>query len=64
MTLFQKFDVDKSGYITRANLLEAMNKLEHKITSEEIDIIMKKHSNKNKEGISFEQFKSIFENPN
>ena len=62
LAMFKQFDTDNSGYITPEDIVEAMQKLGHKITSEEIRDIMKKHAVAKEGHISYEEFKKIFEN--
>ncbi len=59
--MFRQFDADGSGYITPQDIAEAMQKLGHKISGEDIHDIMKKHAVEKEDRISFEEFKKIFE---
>jgi Ca2+-binding EF-hand superfamily protein len=54
--------MDNSGFITHDDIIEAMQKLGHKITGEEIKDIMKKHAVAKEGQISFDEFKLIFQN--
>ena len=62
VAMFRQFDMDNSGFITHDDIIEAMQKLGHKITGEEIKDIMKKHAVAKEGQISFDEFKLIFQN--
>jgi calmodulin len=44
--LFKQFDIDGSGYITRENFKEAMEKFGREIDDDDIDIILELHDMK------------------
>ena len=60
-TMFKKFDVDDTNYITFENLKIAFARggQEH-ITDEKLMEIMKKHDIDNSGNLSFEEFKLVF----
>lgn len=41
--IFNQFDTDGSGSITRQNIVTAMNKIGREITQEDLDEIMSEH---------------------
>jgi len=41
--LYNQFDTDQSGIITKDNIVAAMAKVGHAITQEELDEIMEQH---------------------
>ena len=41
--IFNSFDTDMSGYITKSNIVTAMNKIGRDITQSDIDEIMNEH---------------------
>ena len=55
--IFKQFDVDSSGRITKDNIVAAMHKLEHPITQDELEDIMKKHDKKKDGVLSYDEFK-------
>ena len=57
--LFNQFDTDNSGSITRANIVTAMNKIGHDITQAELDEIMAEHDLEKNDVISFYEFKAL-----
>ena len=57
--LFNQFDTDNSGNITRANIITAMNKIGHDITQAELDEIMSEHDLEKNDVISFYEFKAL-----
>ena len=60
-TLFKKFDVDNTDYITEANLREAFNRQGRlQISALEIDNIVRQHDISNDGKLSFDEFKKIF----
>ena len=60
-TLFKKFDVDNTDYITEENLREAFNRQGRlQISRLEIDNIVRQHDTDYNGKISFEEFKKIF----
>ena len=61
-TLFNQFDTDDSGVITRENIFYAMQKLGQEITTQELDEIMKQHDKDGNGTLSFEEFTLVFEN--
>ncbi len=58
--LFNQFDTDSSGVITKDNIITAMNKIGHQINQSELDIIMKEHDIEKNGVISYQEFKYIF----
>ena len=60
-SLFHQFDTDDSGAITRQDIIYAMQKLGHEISSQEIDQIMKQHDQNGNDTLSFAEFCSVFE---
>lgn len=59
--LFNQFDTDSSGVITQDNIISAMNKIGHQITQQDLDQIMIEHDYLKNGVITYEEFKSIFE---
>lgn len=57
--LFNQFDTDNSGKITRMNIVTAMNKIGHDITQQELDEIMAEHDLEKNDVISFYEFKAL-----
>ena len=58
--LFQQFDTDNSGVITRDNIVAAMQKMGHSINQAELDQIMAQHDIEKNGIISFKEFRFIF----
>ena len=58
--MFNQFDTDGSGVITKENIVTAMQKIGHSITQDELDTIMKEHDIEKNGVISFKEFKYIF----
>lgn len=58
--IFSQFDTDSSGVITRENIVDAMNKLGHPVSQEELDEIMQEHDIEKDNVITFNEFRSIF----
>jgi len=58
--MFNQFDTDGSGVITKENIVTAMQKIGHSITQEELDTIMKEHDIEKNGVISYKEFKYIF----
>ena len=58
--VFQQFDTDGNGSITKDNIISAMEKIGHAITQEDLDEIMKEHDTKKDGKISYIEFKAIF----
>tara|TARA_B110000305_G_C19026905_1_gene441921 strand:- start:193 stop:477 length:285 start_codon:yes stop_codon:yes gene_type:complete len=58
--IFNQFDTDSSGIITRENIAFAMSKIGHEITEEELDEVMKEHDLDHNGEIDYEEFKAIF----
>ena len=59
-SIFQQFDTDTSGNITRENVRIAMQKMGQDITEHEISEIMEKHDKSNDGQLNFDEFKVIF----
>ena len=57
--IFNQFDTDNSGKITRMNIVTAMNKIGHDITQQELDEIMAEHDLEKNDVISFYEFKAL-----
>ena len=57
--LFNQFDTDNSGTITRMNIVTAMNKIGHDITQQELDEIMDEHDLEKNDVISFYELKAL-----
>jgi calcium-dependent protein kinase len=57
--IFNSFDVDNTGFISRDNLKLAFSKYGRLITNEEIDNIMKEHDKKHTDAIDFQEFKTM-----
>jgi len=55
--LFKEFDVDNSGYITKDNLEEAFERLDKKVTKQEIKEIYEQHDHAKDGRISYDEFK-------
>lgn len=58
--VFNQFDTDGSGVITKENIITAMNKIGHDITQQELDQIMKEHDIEKNGIISYAEFKLVF----
>ena len=57
--LFNQFDTDNSGNITKENIVTAMNKIGHNITQQELDEIMSQHDICKNGMITFYEFKAL-----
>ena len=60
VAIFNQFDTDGSGYITRDNIVAAMNKIGRDINQSELDEIMKCPDIEQNGIISFLEFKALF----
>ena len=58
--MFNQFDTDGSGVITKENIVTAMQKIGHSITQQELDTIMTEHDIEKNGVISYKEFKYIF----
>lgn len=58
--VFNQFDTDGSGVITKENIITAMIKIGHDINQEELDTIMQEHDIEKNGVISYLEFKYIF----
>ena len=58
--IFNQFDTDGSGSITRQNIVTAMNKIGRDITQEDLEEIMSEHDIKKNGVITFFEFKALF----
>ena len=58
--IFNQFDTDNSGYISRENIVTALTKMGHEITQEELDDSMKKHDIEKNGVITKDEFKALF----
>ena len=59
--LFKTFDVDNTDSISELNLLEAFERLGHKVSVEEVGEMIAAHDLHNDGRISFDEFKKMFE---
>ena len=57
--IFNQFDIDNSGKITKANMKQAFTKYGREITDADIDDILQKHDLAGDQAISFEEFKKM-----
>lgn len=57
--IFQFFDIDDTGNISKHNFKFAMQTLGQKISEEEIDEVFRIHNPKIKNEISYQEFKKI-----
>jgi len=60
--VFNQFDTDRSGKITKENIHNAMQKLGMDVPLSDIEEIIKTHDLTNDGMISFDEFKKIFDN--
>lgn len=58
--LFNTFDVDNSGGITRANLKLAFSKFGREVGEDDLNDIMKKHDLAGDKQINLDEFKKMF----
>lgn len=58
--IFNQFDTDGSGTISRENIITAMNKMGQDITQEELDEIMRVHDIEKNNVITKDEFKAVF----
>lgn len=58
-SIFNTFDVDRSGFITAQNIKDAFSKLGREISEEDIKKIFKEHDLDEDEFVSFEEFKNM-----
>jgi Ca2+-binding EF-hand superfamily protein len=58
--IFQQFDTDNSGFITKENIRYAMQKLGQELPPEEIDEILEEHDVTGDGRLSFDEFMRIF----
>jgi Ca2+-binding EF-hand superfamily protein len=61
LAIFNQFDTDNSGFITKDNIVNAMIKLGHQVDKKEVQSIMAEHDITGDNQISFKEFKQIFE---
>ena len=59
LQLFNIFDTDQSGIITRENIVTALQKMGMEITQEELDKIFINNDPKNTGVLRIEQFKDV-----
>lgn len=59
MAIFNQFDIDNSGKITKANLKQAFSKYGREIKDSDIDDILSKHDLAKDNAISYEEFKKM-----
>jgi len=57
MVLFKEFDIDNSGFITKANMIEAFERLEKNVSTTEINKILEAHDKAGDGRISYDEFK-------
>lgn len=57
--IFQNFDTDNSGSITKQNIITALGKMGSEITQGELDEVMRKHDLKHDDQLSFAEFKAM-----
>lgn len=60
--MFNQFDTDNSGVITKDNIITGMNKIGHEINQEDLDHIMATHDLERNGVITYNEFKAIFVN--
>ena len=58
--IFNQFDTDNSGYISRENIVTALAKMGHEITQAELDDVMRKHDLEKNGIITKDEFKALF----
>ena len=58
-SIFNTFDVDRSGFITAQNIKDAFSKLGREISEKDIKKIFKEHDLDQDEFVSFEEFKNM-----
>lgn len=58
--IFNQFDTDGSGSITRQNIITAMNKIGRDITQEDLEEIMSEHDLAKNGVITYIEFKALF----
>ena len=61
--IFNQFDIDNSGYITKANMKQAFSKYGREIKDSDIDDILSKHDFAGDKKISYSEFKSMLFDP-
>ena len=61
LAIFKQFDTDGTGKITSQNIVEAMRKLGHDISPQDVKEIMEKHDIKNNGFLTFNEFRLIFQ---
>lgn len=54
--IFKRFDVDNTDYISKMNIIQAVEKLGHNITLEEVEEAIKKHDITYSGNINFTEF--------
>lgn len=57
--IFNQFDIDNSGKVTKENLKQAFSKYGRDITEADIDQILEKHDIAGDQAISYEEFKKM-----
>lgn len=57
--IFNQFDIDNSGKITKANMKQAFSKYGREIKESDIDDILAKHDKAKDSAISYEEFKAM-----
>jgi len=59
LALFNQFDTDNTGTITKDNIITAMHKIGHDITQQELDEIIALHDIEKNNIISLDEFKAL-----
>ena len=62
VAIFKQFDTDACGKITAQNIVNAMEKLGHKVNEEELKEIFARYDIDQTGDITFQEFKLVFEN--
>jgi Ca2+-binding EF-hand superfamily protein len=57
--IFRQFDIDGNDNITRQNIRDAMAKMGHEISEEEINEIFRKHDSSDDQAIQLDEFKKM-----
>lgn len=57
--IFRQFDIDGNDKITKQNIKDAMAKMGHEISDEELNDIMRKHDSSDDQAIQLDEFKKM-----